>query len=81
MNNKILLDVIEKRQGHYCHALEVNNVFELQSIIESLYDEFIKDYTLDDIVNFFNTIELYSLNDDNENSIYNFSIKDYILSL
>ena len=81
MNNKILLDVIEKRQGHYCHALEVNNVFELQSIIESLYDEFIKDYTLNDIVNFFNTIELYSLNDDNENSIYNFSIKDYILSL
>ena len=79
--NTILSDVIEKRQGHYCHALEVNDELELQSCIEALYDEFIVEYTVDEIVEFFATIELYCLNDEYENEVFAFDIAEHIREL
>ena len=79
--NKILNHVINIRQGHYCHALEVNDIFELQACIDAIYNEFIRDYTVKDIICFFDTIELYCLNDNNESEVYNFNIKNYILGL
>ena len=81
MNNKILNDVIEKRNGHYCHVIEVNNVYDLISCIEALYNEFIQDYTAQDIIDFFDTIELYCLDDTHENAVYNFDIEQYIINL
>jgi len=81
MNNIIVNDILDKRKGHYCHALEVNDVYELQACIEALYDEFIRDYTVEAILVFFDTIELYCLNDINEEEVHSFNIKDYILSL
>jgi len=81
MNNIILADVIKKRQGHYCHALEVQDVLELQSCIEALYDEFIVEFKVDDIVEFFSSIELYCLNDEFENEVYAFNIAQHIRSL
>ena len=81
MNNKILLDVIAKRNGHYCHALEVNNIYELQAIIENLHDDFTKEYNLDDIIEFFNTIEIYCLDDKNEEEIFSFDIVNFIKNL
>lgn len=81
MSNAILEDVIRKRQGHYCHALEVNDELELQSCIEALYDEFIVEYTVDEIVEFFSSIELYCLNDEYENDVYAFDIAGHIRSL
>lgn len=79
--NNILTEVIKNRQGHYCHAIEVEDVFELQSCIDSLYDEFILDYSIDEIVEFFATISLYCLNDENENDVYAFDIAEYIREL
>jgi len=81
MNNIIVNDILDKRKGHYCHALEVNDVYELQACIEALYDELIRDYTVEAILVFFDTIELYCLNDINEEEVHSFNIKDYILSL
>ena len=81
MENKIFYDLVMKRQGHYCHALEVNNVWELQACIDSLYDEWIDNYTLDEIVEFFNTIELYCSEDVNDQSVYDFNIAEYIKQL
>ena len=81
MENIIVEKIIKHRQGHYCHALEVNDVYELQACIDSLYNEFVRDYTLKDIIQFFNTIELYCLNADNEAEVFNFDITKYILSL
>jgi len=78
MYHKIANDILIKRQGQYCHALEVNDIFELQAIIDALYDEFILEYTIDDILEFFNSIELYCLNDKNEEAVYNFNIEKYI---
>jgi len=80
-NNKIVYDVYKKRKGIYCHALEVNNIYELQACLDSLYDEFIREYTLQDIINFFDSIELYCLDVNNENEVYDFDINKYLLSL
>ena len=75
---KSIIDtIIEQRNGHYCHALEVSDVYELESIAESIIDEF-PDRPESDYLDFFNTIEVYSLNDANEQAIYDFSFTDYI---
>ena len=81
MKNLILNDIIENKKGHYCHALEVNNIDDLKNCIETLYSEFIEKYTLLDIVEFFESISIYSLNDNNEKEIYDFNIKEYINNL
>ena len=81
MNNIILDKIYQDKQGHYCHALEVNDIFELQACIDAIYDQFIRDYTVKDIICFFDTIELYCLNNNNENEVFNFNIKNYILGL
>ena len=79
--NAILTDVIKKRQGHYCHALEVADVYQLQSVIDSLYDEFILDYGVDDIVEFISSMELYCLNDEHERDVFSFDVAQYIREL
>ena len=38
--NRILSKVLDQRKGHYCHALEIGSVYELETVIESLYQEF-----------------------------------------
>ena len=36
--NPILANILESRKGHYVHAIEANDVYELQSSIDSLYN-------------------------------------------
>lgn len=88
--NPILNKCIESRNGNYCHALEVSNTYELESIIESVYDENINDCSIEDIKEFFNTIQLYHLvdetesdeqNSENENLVSNFDFDQFIDSL
>ena len=77
--NKIL-ENIYKNRSNYCHALEVSNKYELISCIESLYDEFIIEYTLDELIDFFNTMSIYCL-DEEEEEVYNFDINNYLKEL
>lgn len=80
--NAIVNKVIEKRNGHYCHALEVSDLYELQSAVDSLYNEFTKDgFTKDEIIEFFESLELYCLEDENEDEIFSFIFADYINNL
>jgi SepF-like predicted cell division protein (DUF552 family) len=44
MDNKILDYIIKERKGRYLHVIEINDVYELQNIIENIYDEFILDF-------------------------------------
>ena len=80
MDNKIFYNLYETK-FNYCHALEVNDVYELQNFIESLVNEFVHVYSDQDIIEFFETIELYCLNDENENEVYNFDILNYVNEL
>jgi len=79
--NAILKTILDNRKGMYVHALEVNDVYELQSAIESLYDELIDDYSIDTFIDFIDTMQLYCLSDENENEVYNFDITNFIESI
>lgn len=85
MSNSILEYIIKQRQGHYCHVIEVGSTYQIECIIESLIDELNDQFTRQDFVEFFNTIEViaYVDPDDNdgleltreqEDEIYNFSL-------
>ena len=79
--SKILNYIIKEKKGNYCHVLEINDIYELQSIIENLTDEFINlNFSSNDIINFFDSITIYSLSDENEEEINNFNIAEYIKS-
>lgn len=115
----ILVDkCYEARNGHYCHVLEVNDVYELQSAIESIYDQEMswlmdnfpsfeeefseaieahgdeaegifaeeyaerKDkYAREILIDFFETIELHCLNDEHEQEVFDFNIRDFVEGL
>ena len=79
--NAILEIILDNRQGHYVHALEVNDVHELQSAIESLYDELIEDFNLDIFIDFITTMQLYCLDDENDDEVYDFDIVNFIKNL
>jgi len=85
--NAILEKIINRRKGNYCHALELENVYELQYVIDELYREFKTNYSKAQIIDFFNTIQIYYLpaegkeNPREENELYNFNIEEYIKNL
>lgn len=88
--NKLFNHILQTRNGHYCHVVEVNSPYELESIVESIYDEFSDQFTIDDIKEFFNTIQVYFLESDDlseeqntylENEVYSFNFNDYIDNL
>ena len=79
--NKIIQNILESRKGHYVHALEVEEVYELQNVIEQIYSDYIDLYQVEEIKDFFQSISLYCLNDENEGEVYNFNINLFIDSL
>ena len=79
--NPILLKILENRRGHYVHALEVNDVYELEAIICSLYDEFIREYDINTFIDFMTSMQIYCLTEENENEVNNFDIQNYINNL
>lgn len=84
--NPIYQEILEARNGHYIHALEVSNVYELESILESLFNEYINKYGIEVLIDFCNTLEIYYFDDENENEVdkdevYNFNVTEFLKSL
>jgi len=79
--NRILEDVLKARQGHYTHALEVETVDQLETYLESLVEEFSKDYTDEGIVGFITSMQIYALDDKHEDAIYAFNVREYVDTL
>lgn len=80
--NPILIQILEARNGHYIHALEVQDVQELESCIEQLCDEFIsQDHSIIDIKDFFDSMSIYCTEEENEEEVYNFIPSLFIDSL
>ena len=82
-NNRILEEVLINR-FNYCHVLEVNSLYELQSTIDSLYDGWINEgaygikYSHSEVVKFLSTLEIYCLDEDEEEEVYSFNIQNYL---
>ena len=72
---KILDYIIEQRKGHYCHALELTDVYDLECVIESLIMELGEQFTLSDYLDFFNSVEIYFVADDTLTSEKNDAIE------
>lgn len=72
---KVLDYIIEQRKGHYCHSLELADVYELECIIESLIMELGEQFSLQDYLDFFNSISIYYLADDDSSAEYNNAIE------
>ena len=72
---KLLNYIIEQRKGHYCHVLELTDAYDLECVIESLIMELGEQFTLDDYLDFFNSIEIYYISDDTLTSEQNDAIE------
>ena len=86
MKNVILNKIMESRNGHCCHVLEVSTIYELENVIECILCEF-EGEKIESFIEFFNSITVYYLNDseltemDNESQeeeVYNFNFEDSI---
>ena len=83
--NKILDKVITERNGHYCHVLELGSSYELECYIEQLYSEFEEEFSKEEIIEFFETMEIYYYKEneeeedkEEEEKLYSFNIANFI---
>ena len=83
--NLLLNKIIEQRNGHYCHCVEVSTVYDLENIAESILAENENDFSIEVITEFLESLTVYYLPGDDEEedkeeeeSVYNFSFLEYI---
>ena len=83
--NRILNKILKERQGHYVHALEVETVYELEQITETLYHELKESFFHNEIIDFLSTMDIYYLAEveipKEEKEIYNFNIEEHIKNI
>ena len=84
--NPIYQEILDARNGHYVHALEVSNVYELESICESLFNEYIDKYSIEIIIDFCTTLSIYYFDEENENEVeenevYDFDVTEFLQNL
>jgi hypothetical protein len=87
-NNTIYNTILKNRNGHYVHALEVASSYEIEIAIGSIWGEFNEVATIDELKEFFNTMQIYYYETNeygeqieiqaNEDDVYNFDINEFI---
>ena len=93
--NKLYEHINNERNGYYVHALELDSVYHYECVIEQIVSDYKDTFTQDDIISFFDSIELYYYHDaDNyddieplsdeqqaidEDELYNFDYKQFII--
>jgi len=78
----IIDTIIKARNGHYVHAVEVETAsdLDLEGLSDSIYDEFARTHTKEEIIEFLSTLQIYVLDDSKSDDRY-FDFKEYIESL
>ena len=76
--NPILEQAISARNGHYCHVVEVSNKYELECIADAIFNENENEHKVSDIIDFLESLEVYCLEDENEDEVFDFSFTDYL---
>lgn len=61
-----ILERMYKNNPHYIHAVEVEYFYELDSVIEAIYDDFIREYPKEIVDNFIGTLAIHILKDEDE---------------
>ena len=85
--NRLLNHIIKERKGHYCHALELDSAYSYECVIEQIVSDYKNSFTLEELIEFFHSIELYfiadesltsELNDAIEQDLYDFGYIEFI---
>ena len=83
-NQSLVNHITEARNGQYCHVIEVASTYEIESVIESIIEEYIPSFTAISIIDFFSTLEIIAFADDSELSketeeaIYHFDVNEAV---
>ena len=77
---KILDYIIEQRKGHYCHALELTDAYDLECVIESVMMDLGEQFSLQDYLEFFNSISIYHLPDEDSTDEHNAIMEEELYS-
>ena len=56
--NRLLDHVIQERNGHYCHVLELDSSYAYECVIEQIVTEYKDEFSRNDIIRFFDSIEV-----------------------
>ena len=78
--NPIFEYCVKSRNGRYCHVLEVYNVEEYKNAIEAIYSEHEK-LGKGAVYNFFDTMQIYCTEEENEEEVYSFDLAEFIEEL
>ena len=68
--NALLEKVIESRNGHYCHVVEVSEAYELESIAEAVISENEYLFDAETIIDFLETLTVYFLENEEDLKAY-----------
>lgn len=69
--NRLLDHIIQQRKGHYCHVLELDSAYTYECIVEQIVSEYRDNFSRNDIIRFFDSIEIYFIADDDSTSEWN----------
>jgi hypothetical protein len=76
--NALLDHIIKERKGMYCHCVEVSDKYGLESLAEAIMQEYEDNFEPRIIIEFLDSLEVYCLDDNNEDEVFGFSFKEYI---
>ena len=62
--NRLLDHIIQQRNGHYCHVLELDSAYSYECIIEQIVSEYKDSFSRNDIIRFFDSMEVIYYIDD-----------------
>lgn len=86
MANKIMNEIIIKRNGLYSHCVEVSDTAILEGVADSIYEAYRDKYGLNEVLDFLETLSVYYLpyregeeSPENEKQVYDFSFEDYVI--
>jgi hypothetical protein len=84
--NRLREKINKARNGHYWHAIEISSVYEFEEIVRCIIQESEDEYTLEEYIEFFQSMEIYyytdeeEKNDDDEHNLYNMDIREIVES-
>jgi len=72
-----IIKKLQETRMNYCHALEVESIYDIENAIESIAGE---GWSKSDLIEFFKSISIYYLGDDDatEDEIYAFDLVESI---
>lgn len=73
-----IFDEVSKNKPNYVHVIEVEDVEELKSTLDSLCDEFDGKYSPKEIFEFISSLQVYCLDDENCDEVYDYNVDNHL---